>query len=200
MKKIIYILGIVSILLIPLVTYAVTYPDGCTATTKYSATTGKLCSNLPQNDCSPGDTYSSLTGQLCSSYILGCVSTSGFSIVNGKKCDGSVSVSQTDSQPIQENITAINHTNQAIAEQTQECHDKYDNDIAQINLSEQNLNIEYQQTLLNEQNIEASNGSAFSGSGNLAQQQITDEFNNQMNYDNSTLELYKTELQECLNK
>lgn len=65
-----------------------TYPDGCTATTAYSSTTGHPCT-LP--DCNPGDAYSALTGLPCSGapYLPGCYSAEGFSVTTGAKCDGS---------------------------------------------------------------------------------------------------------------
>lgn len=44
--------------------HATTYQSGCTATTKYSATTGNLCT-LQTNDCAPGDLFSAMTGKSC---------------------------------------------------------------------------------------------------------------------------------------
>jgi hypothetical protein len=89
MKK--YILGatLLLALFIHPVAHADTYPDGCTATTAYSVTTGHPCT-LP--DCAPGDAYSALTGHPCSGTVNlpGCYSAEGFSVTTGTKCDGSI--------------------------------------------------------------------------------------------------------------
>lgn len=90
MKKL-YILGV--FLLLALSVHSVqasSYPDGCDATTKYSATTGHICVMSPT--CQPGDLYNSQTGQPCetSPYFLGCASLDGYSTVTGIKCDGAL--------------------------------------------------------------------------------------------------------------
>lgn len=90
MKK--YILGaflLLALFVHPTVHADTAYPDGCTATTAYSSTTGHPCT-LP--DCAPGDAYSALTGLPCgeTQYLPGCYSTDGFSVTTGTKCDGSV--------------------------------------------------------------------------------------------------------------
>lgn len=86
MKKL-ALLGVFLLVVLSIHTsYADTLPDGCTATTKYSSTTGHPCT-LP--DCAPGDLFSGLTGKPCSVFLPGCYSTQGFSVTTGHKCDGS---------------------------------------------------------------------------------------------------------------
>jgi len=95
MKHFIYILGVLSILLIPLSAHAAGYPNGCTATTKYSATTGKPCDYYPNPaGCQPGDLYDSNTGNPCGAtvaYLPGCTSLYGYSMTTGRSCNQYVS-------------------------------------------------------------------------------------------------------------
>lgn len=96
MKKL-YALGVILLLIFSIQTvHADSYPDGCTATTKYSSTTGHPCATTHQ-DCAPGDLYSSQTGKPCTSstYLPGCTSTIGYSVTTGQKCDGSSTQNST---------------------------------------------------------------------------------------------------------
>lgn len=70
----------------PAFAHAADYPDGCTATTAYSATTGHPCT-LP--DCAPGDLFSGVTGKPCggTGFLPGCWSLIGYSVTTGTKCD-----------------------------------------------------------------------------------------------------------------
>jgi hypothetical protein len=105
MKKL-YFIGVVLLLIFSIQTvHADTYPNGCTATTKYSVTTGQLCT-APVSSCAPGDLYSAQTGQPCSSsptYLPGCTSTIGYSITTGNKCDGSAPVATNATQVVPNN-------------------------------------------------------------------------------------------------
>lgn len=90
----------------PALAHASDYPDGCTATTAYSSTTGHPCTTP---DCAPGDLFSGLTGLPCSSgivYLPGCYSTIGYSVTTGTKCDGSAVGVQTISQAQNTNISS----------------------------------------------------------------------------------------------
>lgn len=90
MKKT-YLIGVALLLILSVHTAsASSYPDGCTATTKYSSTTGHLCS-VPAT-CQPGDLYDSQTGQPCSqnAYLPGCNSLVGYSVTTGVRCDGAL--------------------------------------------------------------------------------------------------------------
>lgn len=62
----------------------------CAIGDKFSSETGLPCT--VSSTCAPGDLYSSETGLPCSTaYLPGCVSTVGYSVTTGHKCDGSVS-------------------------------------------------------------------------------------------------------------
>lgn len=92
----------------PALAHASDYPDGCTATTAYSSTTGHPCTTP---DCAPGDLFSGVTGQPCTSgitYLPGCYSTIGYSVTTGSKCDGSTVGVQTvgQSTTINQNINS----------------------------------------------------------------------------------------------
>jgi hypothetical protein len=90
MKKI-YILGALILLTFSFqIVNASAFPDGCSATTKFSATTGHSCA-ISQT-CVPGDLFDSMTGKPCKSggYPIGCNSFAGFSTITGQKCDGSI--------------------------------------------------------------------------------------------------------------
>jgi hypothetical protein len=63
MKKLSILAALLLLTLSAPIASATSYPDGCTATTKYSATTGHLCLSL--NNCAPGDLYSQLDGHKC---------------------------------------------------------------------------------------------------------------------------------------
>jgi hypothetical protein len=69
MKKIIIIVSILSVLIIPINAFAasgtVMLPDGCTTSTKFSATTGQSCAYVMVADCNAGDSFSQLTGKEC---------------------------------------------------------------------------------------------------------------------------------------
>jgi hypothetical protein len=102
MKKLAFI-GVFILLSLSLQTaHASNYPDGCTATTAYSATTGHPCT-LP--DCNPGDLFSAVDGHKCTAavYLPGCFSTVGYSTTTGTRCDGST--------PVQSNPIITNPTN-----------------------------------------------------------------------------------------
>lgn len=91
MKKITYIALFLVLVLSIQHAHAATYPDGCTATTAYSSTTGIPCT---VQTCAPGDLFNSQTGQPCGNYLPGCNATSLYSVTTGRKCDGSMPVQQ----------------------------------------------------------------------------------------------------------
>lgn len=92
MKYFMYIIGVFSILLVPLSVNASTYPAGCSANTKYSSTTGLPCAT--KTSCQPGELFDSSNGHPCGSqtaYIPGCTSLYGYSITTGRTCNAYVS-------------------------------------------------------------------------------------------------------------
>lgn len=93
MKKLAFI-GIFMLLVLSVPrAHADNLPNGCAAGDNFSSVTGQPCTS--QTDCQPGDLFSSETGLPCSSnYLPGCLSTKGFSITTGNKCDGSSPLQQ----------------------------------------------------------------------------------------------------------
>lgn len=89
MKKLLYV-SVLSVLLVPSLSFASSLPDGCQVGYKFSATTGQSCTVLVQ-DCASGDLFSFVTGQSCSKKVnlpVGCISTDGYSTMLGTRCDG----------------------------------------------------------------------------------------------------------------
>lgn len=101
MKKTLFYISFILVLLLPVFVHAdmITYPDGCTVTTKFSSTTGQPCQ---KSACSPGDVFSSETGQRCSDINIslpqGCITLEGYSPLTGTKCDGTILRVQTVQQ------------------------------------------------------------------------------------------------------
>jgi|GEM_PF-3407584 len=121
--KNIFALGVVLLLIFSIQTaHASTYPDGCTATTAYSSTTGHPCTEtLP--DCNPGDLYSAATGRPCTqqTYLPGCTSTIGYSSTTGTKCDGSTNPNVTRVTPdtlLQQQLNQVTQELSQIAQNT----------------------------------------------------------------------------------
>lgn len=104
MKKL-YIIGVLLLLIFSVhQVHADAYPDGCTATTTYSSTTGHLCT-LPKT-CAVGDIYNSQTGQPCNqNYLPGCSVGTLYSVLTGQKCDGSTPVGTAIATPLVAPVT-----------------------------------------------------------------------------------------------
>lgn len=84
MKKLAF-LGV--LLLVSLSFTSVHAATECAKGDNFSARTGLPCT---QSACAPGDLYSSKTGLPCSvGLVPGCLSTAGYSVTTGHKCDGS---------------------------------------------------------------------------------------------------------------
>lgn len=63
-------------------------PDGCTATTKFSATTGHACEYIMVADCNPGDVFSSFTGKQCPATVLQNVQKAQQQVQSQQACIG----------------------------------------------------------------------------------------------------------------
>lgn len=90
---------------------ASSYPEGCTSTTKFSATTGRSCTPQP---CQPGDLYNFQTGQRCGavSYLPGCASGYLYSVTTGQRCDNpNITVVPPDQQTGPVTTPAVTKTN-----------------------------------------------------------------------------------------